>query len=387
MSGLRTDSVKLLLDSLKIYSPSTHESKLANYLGGKMEKLGYSRVRIDGAGNVVGEIGRGKVRLLLCGHMDTVPGKLPVTRTRTEVFGRGAADAKSPLCALLVAGARSADAGVRVTFAGVTREETDSLGIRTIARAGSKFDYAVFGEPSGAGRVAVGYRGRVGMHVLLTTRGGHAGAPWANVSAFDEFLQLLSRLRGLESKLAVAGDRFNSLSVSPTMVRAGTHHNVIPPSCEATFDVRLPPGLPSAEAIKSLRKSAAGHGAGVGVKVNFDEATEAYETPRDSALVRAFQRAIIIRMKSRPVLTRKTGTGDMNHFAASTVASCVTYGPGQSDVSHTDGEFVAIGDYLNSIDILNEAIWQLGQLSSSPVPNNTNRVSATESIHWRSSPD
>jgi LysW-gamma-L-lysine carboxypeptidase len=296
--------------------------------------------------------------------MDTVPGRLPVRRTPRDVFGRGAADAKAPLCALLLAGAKSADAGVSITFAGATREETDGYGVRSMVRRKPAFDYAVFGEPSGAGRLAVGYRGRVGMRVTLATEGGHAGAPWANASAFDGFLVLLSRLKEFESNLAVVGDRFRSLSISPTIIRAGTHHNVIPPSCEATFDIRLPPSVPGAEAQRSLRAAAADLGDGVNVKVEFDEVTDAYEAPRDSALVRAFERAILIRLKARPVLTRKTGTGDMNHFAATTAATCVTYGPGRSEASHTAGESVAIKDYLGSIDVLGEAIGQLAYLTN-----------------------
>jgi LysW-gamma-L-lysine carboxypeptidase len=362
--SVETDPIRVLVDSLKIYSPSSEEAGYASFLKGTMSSLGYSSVRSDGAGNVLAEVGQGPSSLLLCGHMDTVPGELPVRRTRTAAFGRGAADAKSPLCALLIAGARSADAGVRVTFAGVTREETDSLGIETVAESGLRFDNAVFGEPSGAGRVTIGYRGRVAMHVALSTPGGHASAPWANTSAFDEFLKVLARLKEFESERTVEGNRFNSVSVCTTLVRAGAHHNVVPPSCEATLDVRLPPGLSSVEAIASLRRAASGPAAGAVVRVAFDEATEAYEAPRRSPLVRAFQRAIITRLKSRPVLIRKTGTGDMNFFASGTATTCVTYGPGASELSHTDSEFVSIRDYLDSIDVLTEAIRQLGRPSS-----------------------
>jgi LysW-gamma-L-lysine carboxypeptidase len=362
--GVKPDPVDLLIGSVKIYSPSSDEERYASFLEDAMNALGYSDVRRDSAGNVLGDVGHGSVNVLLCGHMDTVPGELPVRRTRGMLFGRGAADAKAPLCALLVAGARSADAGVGVTFAGVTREETDSLGILTIIKNDPKFHYAIFGEPSGAGRLTVGYRGRIGMHVQLTGGGGHAGAPWANANAFDKFLELLDKLRELESEHLVQGDHFNSLSISPTIVSAGSHHNVLPSACEATLDVRLPPGLSSSEAIASVRRVVSQLGADrVKVVVKFDEATEAYEAPRGSILIRAFQRAIIMRLKSRPVLTKKTGTGDMNTFASGTPAVCVTYGPGLSAASHTEDESVEIRDYLDSIDVLTEAIIQLGSLT------------------------
>lgn len=354
--------VKLLIDSLKIYSPTNEESELASFLAENMDRLGYSKVRIDRAGNALGEVGKGKTRLLLCGHMDTVPGELPVRKTAEAVYGRGAADAKSPLCALLLAGAAAADSGVRVTFAGVTQEEGEGAGIEQLMRSGAKFDYTVFGEPSGADRITVGYRGRMSLHVKVSTEGGHAGSPWAHRSAFDEFTSMLSRLKEYERSKEVQGDHFRSLSVSPTLVRAGSFHNVIPSLCEATLDLRLPPSIRSSEAVAAIRSIAERKEEGVEVVVTPGEPTEAYEVDASSKLVRAFQRAILLRLKTRPGLVRKTGTGDMNTFAHMNRAECVTYGPGLSKTSHTGGEMVRIDDYLNSIEVLKEATLQLDAL-------------------------
>jgi LysW-gamma-L-lysine carboxypeptidase len=364
MTGTSGGSVRLLLDSLKIYSPTTQEAELASFLIDRMGALGYRGTHIDKAGNVIGEIGKGKLKLLLCGHMDTVPGKLPVSRKQGRVYGRGAADAKSPLCALLLAGAATADAGVGITFAGVTQEEGEGAGIEQLIRGGDIFDYAVFGEPSGANRITVGYRGRVSLHVTVRTAGGHAGSPWAQRSAYDEFNLLLSRLKHYERSKEIPGDHFRSVSVSPTLVRAGTYHNVIPNMCEATLDLRIPPSTPSFRAIEEIRTVAGEHDEGVMIDISEGEATEAYEVDTTSTLVRAFQRAILLKLKTKPSLVRKTGTGDMNTFAHKKSAACVTYGPGLSRTSHTDGEMVQVKDYLGSIEVLKEAIRQVETLSS-----------------------
>ena len=55
--------------------------------------------------------------------------------------------------------------GMKVTMACVTREEGDSLGGETLIESGGDYDYAVFGEPAGAGRVTVGYRGRTAARI------------------------------------------------------------------------------------------------------------------------------------------------------------------------------------------------------------------------------
>ena len=366
MSGTGTEPVGLLLKALRTYSPSTHEAKLAAFLKDEMKKLGYKRTRIDSAGNVFGEIGGGNVKPLLCGHMDTVPGMLPVSRTKGAIRGRGAADAKSPLCALLLAGAMSPDAGVSITFAGAADEEGDGVGINKIIQTGPNFDYAVFGEPSGASRITVGYRGRVSVHVKVETTGGHAGSSWAHRSAFDEFNSILSKLKAYEQSKTITDDHFNSLSISPTLVAAGTYHNVIPGTCGATLDVRIPPTMRSKRAIEDIRKIALGHSDDARIELSFDEPTEAYLADPASVLVRAFQRAILLQLKAKPSLVRKTGTGDMNTFAERKHAECVTYGPGMSKTSHTDVEMVEVKDYLGSIDVLKEAIRLLGNLGKVP---------------------
>jgi LysW-gamma-L-lysine carboxypeptidase len=129
MSGVVSDPVALLEGALKVYSPTGKEAGLAAYLCSRMKRLGYRKVRTDRAGNAVGEIGRGGAGVLLCGHMDTVPGRLPVLRRDGKILGRGAADAKSALCALLVAASRARDTALSITFVGATEEEGNSKGM------------------------------------------------------------------------------------------------------------------------------------------------------------------------------------------------------------------------------------------------------------------
>lgn len=356
------DAVEFLHDSLKIYSPTSHEAEYAGFLADKLRSVGYSGVRIDKAGNVVGEAGKGRQSLLLCGHMDTVPGALPVMRTRMRLSGRGASDAKAPLCVLLLGGAAAADQGVRITFAGVTEEEGDGRGIEELIRSRRGCDFAVFGEPSGANKITVGYRGRASVYLKVRTQGGHASSNWAHHSAFDEFQTLLHRIRDYEASKSVEGDHFRSLSVTPTIVSAGSFHNVVPSTCDATLDLRVPPGTTVATAVSGIRSALQSHGKGSTVNVTQGEATEAYEADPGSTLVRAFQRAILLSLREKPALVRKTGTGDMNTYAHKTGTICLTYGPGDPRASHTETESVAVRDYLDSLSVVEEAIKQLAQL-------------------------
>ena len=72
-----------------------------------MRALGYD-AHVDGAGNAVGTRGTGEREIVLLGHIDTVPGEVPVRIEDGVLFGRGAVDAKGPLAAFVVAGALAA---------------------------------------------------------------------------------------------------------------------------------------------------------------------------------------------------------------------------------------------------------------------------------------
>jgi len=368
MTGFgEAEAVSLLVNSVKIYSPTGSEGPVSRLFSSAMRNQGFRRVRIDRAGNAIGEVGRGKIRVLLCGHIDTVPGRVPVVLEDGRLTGRGSVDAKTPMCAMLVAASRFIDdPALRLTVACATAEEGDSLGIRTLMEASPTYDFAVFGEPGGAGKVTVGYRGRTALQVSILTEGGHAGAAWAHQNAFDAASALIRQLREYEKEHSAEGDRYNSVSVSPTLFEAGEYHNVIPARARFTCDVRIPPRTTCAAVEKELGTiiTAFAKSKGMAIRYNFSKSTEPYEAQPSSLLVRAFQRSILLRTKSKPVLLRKTGTGDMNIFAAVKRAQCVTYGAGETGLSHTDKESVGLEDYLQSIEVLSEALRQIKQLST-----------------------
>ena len=341
------------------------ESRLSRLLQTRMHELGFKNVRTDRAGNAIGERGSGPRHLLLCGHMDTVPGVIRVRREGDRIYGRGAADAKSPLCAMMLAAATTPAPPVRVTMACVTREEGDSLGVNTLIDGGGDYDAAVFGEPGGAHRVALGYRGRVEGVLRVRTRGGHASSSWAHTSAVDEAMELVSRMRGYEKTWSVGQEHYRSVNVSVTMIRGGSFSNVVPKACTVTLDVRTPPGTTSTAVesdLKAIVDDYARSRPEVGFGLSFAEATEAYEAPKDSTIVRAFQRSIIKNLSVKPVLTHKTGTGDLNTLAQRMGVPCVAYGPGDSRLEHTEGEHVDVSDYLNSIKVLKGVIHEFAAL-------------------------
>ena len=73
--------------------------------------------------------------ILLCGHMDTVPGQVPVRIEDGYIYGRGASDAKSPLIAMLLAASEFPKQRGTVIFAGVVDEEGNATGIKQLVKS------------------------------------------------------------------------------------------------------------------------------------------------------------------------------------------------------------------------------------------------------------
>ena len=104
LSGKKMEKyeVSLLQRMLEFYSPTGSEAQLSVFLSDTMEAAGI-RTHIDKAGNVIGEFGEGRPTILLCGHLDTVPGNLQVKLEGGRLYGRGAVDAKAPLASIVSA--------------------------------------------------------------------------------------------------------------------------------------------------------------------------------------------------------------------------------------------------------------------------------------------
>src|SRR2546430_14526621 len=97
--------IELLEEMLSIPSFSTQERELGQWLVARLRAMGFAS-RQDEAGNVVAFWGSGPREVLLLGHIDTVPGFIPVRREGNRLYGRGAVDAKGPLAAAITAVAR-----------------------------------------------------------------------------------------------------------------------------------------------------------------------------------------------------------------------------------------------------------------------------------------
>ena len=361
--------VGFITEMLRIYSPSRAEHELALFLKDTMSRdLGFKNVTVDEVNNVVGEIGSGSPKLLLCGHMDTVPGYQPARVSKGFIYGRGACDAKSSLAAMILAASKLADRQDvgKITVAAVSDEEGTSLGLKELLRRGVDAEYAIFGEPSGLDSITVGYKGRLALKLICETPSVHASAPWMSENAVERLLEVWQAIKASFNARNVGGDRYHSITACLTKIRGGFSHNVMPGRCSITVDIRVPPKYTTTQILTDVKEIVGRFERDLSFP-KFDmqilDQTEPFEADRNSPILRALVRAILKVRGKRPMLLNKTGTGDMNTLGTHLKIPVVTYGPGNPHLSHTRKEGIEIREFLQSIDIFQAAIVELANLT------------------------
>lgn len=359
-------AIELLKRALEIYTPSRSEAQLANLIKEKcLDDLGFEKVNIDSVGNVIATKGNGTPRILLCGHMDTVPGQIPVRIDSGFLFGRGASDAKAPLISMLLACSEFKQRGT-IIFAGVVDEEGNATGIKELVKNNLSIDYAIFGEPSGINRITISYKGRIALKLTCDVLdSAHASAPWLSKNSIEEVFEVWKLLSAeISAKYDKTDNKSKSVSLSLTEISGGSSHNVTPQKCKVTIDIRVPNGVKCLEILNRLDTSIRNISEMRKVKITYriEDMTEAFEADHSSPLVRALSLSILDVCKVRSVLLRKTGTGDMNVLGNSLNIPVVTYGPGEPHVSHSKDEKVEIQSYLTSIEIYNRALFHTSRL-------------------------
>jgi [amino group carrier protein]-lysine/ornithine hydrolase len=337
------------------YSPSGEEAGAVAWLVEHMQVLGFDQTYRDEVGNAIGIMGNGQQQVILLGHIDTVPGEIPVRVAGDILHGRGSVDAKGPLAAFVDAVARIGPVeGWQFVVIGAIDEERNSIGARHIVDQ-YRPDFAIIGEPSRWDRITLGYKGSAWAEVTAKrstehTAGQGESAPEAAVNIWqriqtwvDEFNQqherafdkILPTLRGFSS----GTDNFQEWAT-------------------LQIGVRLPEELGPAQWYQKLQELADAPGAEL-QPTGFPIPT--YRAERNSALVRAFLGGIRSE-GGKPGFVVKTGTADLNIVAPVWDCPAVAYGPGDSSLDHTPNEHILLAEYQKAVAVLSGVLKKLSSV-------------------------
>ena len=352
--GARPEDIDLVRGLVSIPSVSRQEGEAVEWLVARMSERGF-RATVDDAGNAVGEIGDGLHHVVLLGHIDTVPGEIPVRIEDGDLVGRGAVDAKGPLAAF-VAAASDPVRGVRVTVVGAVEEESPtSAGARFRATLPAP-EWCVIGEPSGWDAVTVAYKGRLAVRVALARDARHGAAPGPTCT--EEALSLWALVRDAAELRTPGATGFAKLDCRLEGVTGGTTDGLIE-RAELRLGYRIPPGITSLELETEVRQIATGYSGDARVSVEKVSSEEPARTARTTPLARAFV-AGIAGAHGSATFKVKSGTSDMNILVPAWGCPMVAYGPGDSKYDHTPIERLALDDYARAIAVLRMVLERAG---------------------------
>ena len=349
--------IELLEEMVSIPSPSTQERELGQWLVTRLRGMGFAAKR-DEVGNVVAFWGSGPREVMLLGHMDTVPGFIPVRREGQRLFGRGAVDAKGPLAAAITAVARQPEgANYRFTIIGAVEEEASSRGARHLVNRRSP-DQLVILEPSGWDAVTLGYKGSLKLRYRLSQPMGHGAGP--NDSAADRAIAFVRRVQDYASaptlpSPASGGEVLGSFErLDVRILRFHADHDGFKDTAAMTVGFRLPPNF----AVPSFQQQLE-HWA-EGAELRFEYADAAVRAEKNTPVVRAFLKGIRD-TGGTPRFKMKTGTSDMNILAPVWGCPTLAYGPGDSKLDHTPDEAMDLEDFARGVDVLTAALSHLAR--------------------------
>jgi len=343
-----------LLGLVSHYSPSGHEERAARWLTEHMKTLGYTRAFVDEAGNAVGVMGAGPRQAVLLGHIDTVPGEIPVEIVQTEagplLYGRGSVDAKGPLACFTDAVAQIGPAtGWQVVVIGAVEEERNSEGARFLLPHYAP-EFLIVGEPNRWERIALGYKGSAWLQAEIHRPQAHTAS--GEETAAEAAVQAWQRLQAAAEEFNTGKPRaFDQLLLTLREIEAG--QDEFEQWARLKVGARLPVDLPPEQWYNR-----AGELLADAEMLRLGYALPAWACEKNSRLVRALV-AGVRSQAGTPSFVYKTGSADLNLAAPAWKCPAAVYGPGDSALDHTPREHLSLPEYELAVRALREALTRL----------------------------
>lgn len=354
--------VELCREFVRIPSPSGQEGELAALVAVRMRAMGFS-VEIDAFGNVLGLRKGAKPgpTLIMDAHLDTVP----VTHATAwlhdpfgaeidqgRLWGRGSADTKGSLAAMLCAAAALEDfSGTLIVSASVCEEDMTTAALAQVLDH-HPADLVLVGEPTSL-CLGTAQKGRAGLGVEATGRGAHTSRPELGDNAIYKMMEAVSRLRALplpsDPELGQGVCELIEIDSEPK-----PSPGMVPHLCRARLALRLLPGETAQSVLARTRGALHGlEGVSVrlletsqrchtGLAIAMPEFVPAWKN-RDLALQARLLEALGTTAFAAPYTTNASA-------AAARGIPTFLLGPGSIEQAHTVDEWIALDQLTAAVE-------------------------------------
>jgi succinyl-diaminopimelate desuccinylase len=340
------DPVALTRELVDVESVSGNEAALAGHVEAALRRTAHLKVERFG-NTVVARTSRGRPqRVVLAGHLDTVPiaGNLPSTVDGDILRGCGTSDMKAGVALALHLATTQPVTRYDVTYLFYDCEEVESArnGLNRLSQSRSDLlteaDFAILLEPT-YGLVEAGCQGTLRAAVQTAGQRAHSARSWLGVNAIHAMAAVLTRLQAYEARtVTIDGCTFRE-GLNAVKIHGGVSGNVIPDECTVEVNFRFAPDRTVEQAVAHLEETFAGYPITV-----IDSAPGAL--PGLSAEpVREFLATI-----GEPPQA-KLGWTDVARFAALGIPA-LNYGPGDPNLAHKPEEQVEMSKIRTGAEVL-----------------------------------
>jgi succinyl-diaminopimelate desuccinylase len=342
---LSLDVVSLTRALVDLPSVSGNERALADAVETSLRGLDRLEVRRDGDAVVARtSLGRDE-RIVLAGHLDTVPiaDNVPSHDDGELLYGCGTSDMKSGVAVMLRLAKTIAEPVHDVTWIFYDNEEVESSrnGLARLARNDRSLlygDIAVLLEPTG-GVVEAGCQGTMRVTVPTTGQRAHSARSWLGTNAIHAAAPVLARLEAYTARTVDIDDCTYREGLNAVRIAGGVAGNVIPDVCEVEVNFRFAPDRSVEQAAQHVREVFDGFEITV-----TDSAAGALPGLSDPAAA-AFVAALGVGVQA------KLGWTDVARFAAFGIPA-VNFGPGDPNLAHKREEHVRMSTIRESETVL-----------------------------------
>ncbi|MBM9468274.1 succinyl-diaminopimelate desuccinylase [Nakamurella leprariae] len=354
---LTRDPADLTADLVDVPSVSGTEGPLADAVEAAVRAVG--RFEMLRTGNTVlarTHLGR-RSRVLLAGHLDTVPiaDNVPSTRDGDRLAGCGTTDMKSGdamllhLAATVWADGREPSHDLTFVFYDCEEVEFARNGLTRVQAEHADWlaaDLAVLAEPTG-GQVEAGCQGTVSVAVTVPGRRAHAARAWMGRNAIHRAAVVLDRLAAHRPRSVDIDGCVYREGLNATAITAGVASNVLPDDCVIRVNHRFAPDRSVEQAVTALTEVLLPAGQPGDPSDEDDAEAPITVTVLDSAAgalpgltAPAAARFVAAVRAAGGQVQAKYGWTDVSRFAALGIPA-VNYGPGDPSLAHTRDEWVS----------------------------------------------
>jgi succinyl-diaminopimelate desuccinylase len=322
----------LLVD---IPSVSGDERVLADAVEAALRALPHLTVDRDGDAVVARtNLGRAE-RVVLAGHLDTVPiaDNLPSRVDGDLLHGCGTSDMKAGVAVQLRIAATVTEPNRDLTFVFYDCEEVEATrnGLGRLSRNHPDWlaaDFAVLMEPSNA-QVEGGCQGTMRATVSTSGHRSHSARSWLGDNAIHKAAPVLQRLADYRPRLVEIDGLGYHEGLNAVKIEGGVAGNVIPDACAVTVNFRFAPDRSEEQAAAHIREVFDGFE--VTVTDSAPGALPGLSHPAAAAFIAA----------TATTPQAKFGWTDVARFSALGVPA-VNYGPGDPNLAHTREEHCSL---------------------------------------------